>query len=97
MLIRNAKLNGCAGLTDLRLMHGTVQEIGTNLVKGLYEAELDLQGDALRPWQGEPLPRSLRRHVPASPSAYIVPGTPEPLMRYAQGRCIGPIHQHSAD
>ncbi len=52
MLIRNA-----AALiggqfregTDLRLMHGVVQEIGVGLTKGLYEAELDLGGDYLLP------------------------------------------------
>lgn len=52
MLIRNATafMEGRfrAGF-DLRLMHGKVQEIGHGLVKGLYEAELDLNGDYLLP------------------------------------------------
>ena len=52
MLIRNATafMDGrfCAGI-DLRLMHGKVQEIGHGLVKGLYEEELDLDGDYLLP------------------------------------------------
>lgn len=52
MLIRNASayMDGRfhAGM-DLRIMHGVVQEIGTGLLKGLYEAELDLQGDYLLP------------------------------------------------
>lgn len=52
MLIRNATLwlDGQAqpGM-ELRLMHGAVQEIGCGLVKGLYESELDLQGDLLLP------------------------------------------------
>lgn len=52
MLIRNAHLQMASGekvQTDLRMMHGCVQEIGANLEKGLYEAEIDLQGDELRP------------------------------------------------
>ena len=52
MLIRNATaLLGarfCPG-TELRLMHGAVQEIGCGLTKGLYESELDLAGDYLLP------------------------------------------------
>ncbi|MGN0745619.1 MAG: hypothetical protein ACI4ML_02965 [Aristaeellaceae bacterium] len=52
MLIRNATalLGGrfCPG-TELRLMHGAVQEIGSGLTKGLYESELDLAGDYLLP------------------------------------------------
>lgn len=34
---------------DLRIMHGVVQEIGADLVKGLYESELDIEGDYLLP------------------------------------------------
>lgn len=49
MLIRNAIIDGYLGLVDLRIMHGAVQEIGVGLVKGLYESEMDLQGDVLRP------------------------------------------------
>lgn len=52
MLIRNVHLQMASGekvQTDLRMMHGCVQEIGANLEKGLYEAEIDLQGDELRP------------------------------------------------
>lgn len=52
MLIRNACLwlDGQTRLgMELRLMHGAVQEIGCGLVKGLYESELDLQGDLLLP------------------------------------------------
>ncbi|MCH5286244.1 MAG: N-acetylglucosamine-6-phosphate deacetylase [Christensenellaceae bacterium] len=52
MLIRNATayIDGgfCAGI-DLRLMHGKVQEIGSGLLKGLYEEEVDLAGDYLLP------------------------------------------------
>ncbi|MGN0778550.1 MAG: hypothetical protein ACI4MJ_05335 [Aristaeellaceae bacterium] len=52
MLIRNATafMGGrfCPG-TELRLMHGAVQEIGCGLTKGLYESELDLAGDYLLP------------------------------------------------
>ena len=49
MLIHNASIDGYLGQVDLRIMHGAVQEIGVGLVKGLYESELDLQGDVLRP------------------------------------------------
>lgn len=50
MLIRNAKLSDDPdALTDVRLMHGCVQEIGVGLAKGLYEAEIDLGGDGLSP------------------------------------------------
>ncbi len=98
MLIRHARIAGHPGLVDLRLMHGAVREIGVLLTKGLYESELDVQGDELRPWQGESLPRSLMRRVPANKAERIVPGTPELLMRYrADGSCAGPIHQHAAD
>ena len=50
MLIRNAKRSDSPDeLTDVRLMHGCVQEIGVGLAKGLYEAEIDLGGDVLSP------------------------------------------------
>ncbi len=52
MLIRNATafIGGRFEKgTDLRIMHGKVQEIGSGLCKGLYESELDLQGDYLLP------------------------------------------------
>jgi len=35
--------------TDVRIMHGEVQEIGFGLTKGLYESEIDLGGDYLLP------------------------------------------------
>lgn len=35
--------------TDVRIMHGEVQEIGSGLTKGLYESEMDLGGDYLLP------------------------------------------------
>ncbi len=61
MLIRHARLvlsPTQTMLTDLRIMHGCVQEIGQALVKGLYEAEIDLNGDLLTAGQqiSEPLP-----------------------------------------
>ncbi|MBQ8654506.1 MAG: hypothetical protein IJ507_06165 [Clostridia bacterium] len=52
MLIRNASLRLDGQLRrgmELRLMHGAVQETGVGLLKGLYESELDLQGDEIRP------------------------------------------------
>ncbi len=52
MLIRNAKMclpDGRVCPVEVRLMHGAVREIGDQLRKGLYEAELDLAGDVLRP------------------------------------------------
>lgn len=60
MLIRHAQL--CLSpeqtmLTDLRIMHGCVQEIGEQLAKGLYEAEIDLNGDLLT--AGKQLPQPL--------------------------------------
>ncbi len=100
MLIRNAKIHGYAGLTDLRLMHGEVREIGANLAKGLYESELDVRGDSLRPWCGEALPRPVRRMAksPYSPGEPIAPGVRQPLVRTDdEGRVTGFVHQHSAD
>ncbi len=50
MLIRNATLSdNPESITDVRLMHGCVQEIGVGLAKGLYEAEINLSGDVLSP------------------------------------------------
>ncbi len=97
MLIRNARIAGHPHLTDLRLMHGAVREMGVSLVKGLYESELDLAGDALCPWQGEPLPKRIRRPASPAASSHIAPGTPEPLLRWRDGQIISVITAHSAD
>lgn len=98
MLIRNARLAGYPGLTDLRLMHGAVQEIGTGLQKGLYEAELDLMGDELAVCPPEmPLPRRYRRRMGGTQDVHIVPGAQEPFQRIRQGQMIGLIDSHSAD
>ncbi|MGN1367554.1 MAG: hypothetical protein ACI4WX_01690 [Aristaeellaceae bacterium] len=95
MLIRNARIEGFSALVDLRLMHGAVQEIGVGLCKGLYEAELDLAGDELRPCPPDmELPARFRRHALAE---RIVPGTREPLLRWHEGKACGLIHSHSAD
>lgn len=96
MLIRNAMVDG--RLTDLRLMHGRVQEIGVGLMKGLYESETDLMGDELRPCpQDMPLPRRMQRRVAAIAGKHIVPGTPAPLSRWHEGALIGWIDEHAAD
>ena len=96
MLIRNAAIDGYPGLVDLRLMHGAVQEIGVGLQKGLYESELDLAGDALRPCPPEmPLPQRFRRG--AGESGPIRPGSREPFLRVHEVDVVGLIHQHSAD
>lgn len=97
MLIRNAMIDG--RLTDLRLMHGRVQEMGAGLVKGLYEAELDLMGDELRVCTADaPLPPRYRRRRMAEPqSAHIMPGAQEPLARWRDGRLIGFVDSHTAD
>ena len=96
MLIRNAVIDGYPGPVDLRLMHGAVQEIGVGLVKGLYEAELDLAGDELRPCTPEmPLPRRYRRSGPGE--GPIRPGSPEPFTRWHAGDLLGFIDSHSAD
>ena len=97
MLIRNANVAGY-GLVDLRLMHGAVQEIGAGLQKGLYEAELDLAGDALRPCPPDmALPRKYRRRAGAGEADHIVPGSREPFLRVHGEEIIGLIHQHSGD
>lgn len=97
MLIRNAMVDG--RLTDLRLMHGRVQEMGVGLVKSLYESEMDLAGDELRPCTAQdPLPPRLRRRLTAFPqTAHIIPGTPSPLARCRAGRIIAAIDEHAAD
>ncbi len=97
MLIRNARLPGHTGLTDLRLMHGAVREVGAGLEKGLYESELDVSGDELRAWQGEPLPRV--RKLPPQPafSPHVVPGTLSPLLRWRGGCIVSAIDEHAAD
>lgn len=98
MLIRNARLRGYLGLTDLRLMHGAVQEIGTGLQKGLYESELDLMGDELSVCPPDmPLPRRYRLRTDASSDAYIVPGAQEPFRRIRRGETVSLIDSHSAD
>ncbi len=97
MLIRNARLPGHPGLTDLRLMHGAVWEIGVGLIKGLYESEMDVAGDELRPWQGDAI--VYRRRLPQRPAAtpHIAPGTPAPLVRWRDGRIVSVIDEHAAD
>ena len=98
MLIRNAVIDGYPGPVDLRLMHGTVQEIGVGLVKGLYESELDLLGDELCVCPAEKLPPRYRRKAAAvAQDAHIRPGTPEPLARWREGRMTGLVDSHSAD
>ena len=99
MLIRNARVEGYACLVDLRLMHGAVQEIGVGLQKGLYEAELDLEGDALRPCLPEmALPERYRgRTAQAGDGSHIIPGTREPLTRWHEGEWRGFIDSRSAD
>ena len=99
MLIRNAVIDGYPGPVDLRLMHGAVQEIGVGLQKGLYESELDLAGDELRPCPPDmALPKRYRRRTAGEDaSARIVPGSPEPLTRWRDGQLLGLIDQHTAD
>ena len=94
MLIRNARVEGYACPVDLRLMHGAVQEIGVGLDKGLYEAEIDLMGDELRPCPpGMALPARFRRCTPAS---RIAPGAQEPFTRWHEGEMRGIIHSRFA-
>ena len=96
MLIRNAVIDGYPGPVDLRLMHGAVQEIGVGLQKGLYESELDLAGDELRPCPPEmELPKRFRRREGAC--GIIRPGSSEPFLRVRGEARVGLIHQHSAD
>ena len=96
MLIRNAVIDGYPGPVDLRLMHGAVQEIGVGLQKGLYESELDLAGDMLRPCPPDmELPKRFRRR--AGEMQPIRPGSCDPFLRMRGENCIGLIHQHSAD
>ena len=96
MLIRNAVIDGL--VTDLRLMHGAVREIGVGLQKGLYESELDLGGDELRPLTAEiPLPNRMRRAKVQMAGAHITPGSPAPLTRWRAGKLIGYIDEHAAD
>lgn len=96
MLIRNAVIDG--RMTDLRLMHGRVQEIGVGLIKGLYESEIDLMGDVLRPLtEGMPLPPRMRRVTLQPRGAHITPGTPAPLTRWRAGTLMAYIDEHAAD
>ena len=96
MLIRNAVIDGYPGPVDLRLMHGAVQEIGVGLQKGLYESELDLGGDELRPCPREMvLPKRFRRG--AGEVGPVCPGSREPFLRLKGGEVVAVIHQHSAD
>lgn len=97
MIIRNAMIDG--RLTDLRLKHGCVQEMGVGLAKSLYESEIDLAGDELRPCTPEvPLPPRLRRRLtPLPQTAHIMPGSPAPLTRWREGRMIAVIDEHAAD
>ena len=95
MFIRNAVIDGYPSPVDIRLMHGAVQEIGVGLQKGLYESELDLAGDELRPCPPEmALPKRFRR---AGEGAPIRPGSREPFLRVYEENVVGLIHQHSAD
>lgn len=96
MLIRNAMIDGL--VTDLRLMHGSVQEMGVGLQMGLYESELDLAGDELHPLtEGMPLPSRMRRVKVQPVGAHIIPGSPAPLTRWRAGKLIGYIDEHAAD
>ncbi|MBQ8556788.1 MAG: hypothetical protein IJ438_13095 [Clostridia bacterium] len=97
MLIRNAEIDGV--LTDVRLMHGAVQAMGHGLPKGLYESELEMNGDELRPYAPNiPLPARLARRMRSLPvHDHIIPGTPAPLTRWRDGAFIGWIDEHSAD
>lgn len=99
MLIRNAVVDGLS--TELRLMHGRVQEMGVGLAKGLYESETDLMGDELRPLTADmPLPPRFlpaRRMAIQPVDAHITPGAPAPLTRWRAGKLIGYIDEHAAD
>ena len=97
MLIRNAVVNGLR--TDLRLMHGRVQEMGVGLLKGLYESEINLDGDELRCCtSAQQLPLRFRRRAAVQPpGTHIACGTPSPLLRWREGKLIGVIDEHAAD
>lgn len=99
MLIRNARIDGYPGPVDLRLMHGAVQEIGVGLQKGLYESEINLSGDELRPCPPElSLPKKYaRRPHRAGEDTPIAPGAKEPFVRWRDGRMVGIIDSHSGD
>lgn len=98
MLIRNAALPGWPGLTDLRIMHGRVQEIGVGLQKGLYESEMDLGGDELRPVTPDtPLTGRWRRIRPVPGDGYVTCGTPSPLCRWRNGALVELMDEHAAD
>ncbi len=97
MLIRNARLRGWPCPTDLRLMHGAVQEMGTGLIKGLYESEMDLRGDELTAWQGEALPHARRMPRKSAASPCVTAGSPAPLLRWHDGRIVALIDEHTAD
>ena len=98
MLIRNAAIEGYPGMVDLRLMHGAVQEIGVGLQKGLYEAELDLQGDTLTVCPPDmELPKRFRRRDGAGECNRIVPGSREPFLQKRGEEIVRLIHQHSGD
>lgn len=99
MLIRNAVLDGYPGPVDLRLMHGVVQEIGVGLQKGLYESEIDVEGDEVRPLTTDvPLPQRLRRRTaPHLPGTRIAPGLTGPLVRWRGETLIAVLDQHAAD
>ena len=98
MLIRHAQLPGYPGLTDLRIMHGRVQEIGNGLSKGLYESELDLGGDELHPVaEDTPLSGRWRRVRPVNGAKHVTCGTPAPLCRWHGGVLVALIDEHAAD
>lgn len=99
MLIRSARIAGYPGPVDLRLMHGAVQEIGAGLQKGLYEAEIDLMGDELRPCPPDiDLPhRYRRRGGTADENQHVIPGAREPFTRWHEGEMCGFIDSRSGD
>lgn len=99
MLIRNAVIDGYPGPVDLRLMHGKVQEIGVGLQKGLYESEIDVEGDEVRPLTADvPLPQRLRRRTATYlPGTRIAAGQTGPLVRWRGETVIAVLDQHAAD
>lgn len=95
MLIRNATLWQGTVLQpgmELRLMHGVVQEMGVGLVKGLYESEMDLQGDVLRPGRAvicEQLTAAeLRRLHRQGIAVVITKAAPDGCIRWTSPRII---------